>query len=144
MSDTTPSEPTPEVPTPPVEPVAAATPAPEPAPSPYAAPAAPAAPAYAAAPAGPAVKQGLSLASFIVGLAAFVFSWVWGIGFVPGIVAVILGFMARKREPQAPRWMWLIGIIAGFVAIFVSLIFGIITIIGIIAYASLYNQYGSY
>ena len=121
MSDVTPPPPAPEEP---------ATP-----------PAAPAAPAYAPAPAaGP--KQGLSLTSFILGLAALVFSWALGFGLLVAIAAVILGFLGKSKEPQAPRWMWLVGIITGFVAIFIALI---VLIFWIIALATLgtmgYNGY---
>lgn len=108
MSDVTPPPPNPEQPVTP--------------------PAAPAAPAYAPAPmAGP--KQGLSLTSFILGIAAFVLSFFYGIGFLPGIAAVIVGFIAKGKEPQAPRWMWLIGIIGGFVAIGIGLIVFILTVV---------------
>lgn len=95
----------------------------------------PAAPA--AQPMGTAPKQTLSLVSFIVGLAAFVFSWVAILGLAAGVVAVILGFRGRKTEPQAPQWMALIGIIAGFVAIGIGLIVLIGWIITLIAFASL-------
>ena len=128
MSDATPPPPTPEQPaTPPAAPAtppaAGATP-----------PAAPAAPAYAPAPvAGP--KQSLSLTSFILGIAAFVLSFFYGIGFLPGIAAVIVGFIAKGKEAEAPKWMWLVGIIGGFVAIAIGIIVFIITVvvIGMIA-----------
>jgi hypothetical protein len=77
----------------------------------------------------PGPKQGLSLASFIVGLAAFVFSWIIGLGLLPGIVAVILGFKGKKSEPGAPSWMSLVGIISGFVAIGLSLVVGFVSLI---------------
>ncbi len=105
--------------TPPVAPPAATPPA-----SPYTAPAA----------AGP--KQGLSLTSFILGLAGLVFSWVPFFGFLVALAAVILGFIAKKKELAAPKWMWLIGIIAGFVALFIALIFIIITLIAFATLAS--------
>ena len=115
MSDVTPPPPNPEQPATP--PAAPATP-----------PAAPAAPAYAPAPvAGP--KQALSLTSFILGIAAFVLSFFYGIGFLPGIAAVIIGFIAKGKEPEAPKWMWLIGIIGGFVAIAIGLIVFILTVV---------------
>ena len=104
-------------------------------------PAAPAAPAYAPAPvAGP--KQALSLTSFILGLASLVFSWALGFGFLLAVAAVILGFLGKSKEPQAPKWMWLIGIITGFVAIFISLIVLIFWIIALASYGSLIDQYG--
>ncbi|NEM91260.1 DUF4190 domain-containing protein [Galbitalea soli] len=79
------------------------------------------APAYTPAPvAGP--KQGLSLTSFILGIAGLVFSWVPVLGFLASLAAIILGFVAKSKEKAAPRWMWIVGIILGFVAIAISLI----------------------
>ncbi len=86
-----------------------------PAAAPYGAPT-----GYGAATQGP--KQTLSLTSFIVGLASLVFCWVPVLGIVGAIAAVIIGFIAKGRETQAPRWMWLVGIITGFVAILLSLL----------------------
>jgi len=73
------------------------------------------APAPAPGPAGP--KQALSLTSFILGIAGIVFSWVPILPFLASLAAIILGFIARKNEPGAPKWMALVGIILGFVAI---------------------------
>lgn len=106
-----------------------------PAANPYVAPGANAyaAPAAGYAPAAP-VKQTLSLVSFIVGLISVLLSFAYGIGLIPGIVAVILGFQGKKKEPAAPKWMWLTGVITGFVAIGLGLIVGLVTIIGVIIY----------
>ncbi|MCU1556478.1 MAG: hypothetical protein JWN09_473 [Microbacteriaceae bacterium] len=101
---------------------------PPPPPPPSAPPASP----YVAPAAGP--KQTLSLVSFILGLAGLVFSWVFILGFLASLAAIILGFIAKSREPAAPKWMWLVGIITGFVAILISVI---VIIIAIIAFASL-------
>ena len=92
----------------------------------------PASPYVAPAPgAGP--KQGLSLASFILGLVGLVFSWVPILGFLAAVAAVILGFIAKAKEKQAPKWMWIVGVIAGFVAVVISLIvlIGFIVLIAI-------------
>jgi len=106
-------------------------------------PAAPAAPAYAPAPAaGP--KQGLSLTSFILGLAGLVFSWALGFGFLVALAAVILGFLGKSKEPQAPKWMWLVGIITGFVAIFIALLVLIFWIVALASYGSLIGTYSDY
>ena len=102
------------------------TPPPPPPPPPAPAPGQPT--PYAAAPVtGP--KQVLSLTSFILGLAGVVFSWVPFLGFFVGLAAVILGFMAKGKEPNAPTWMRLVGIIAGFVGIVLGIIVGIVTIL---------------
>ena len=50
------------------------------------------------------------------------FSWVTGLGTLAAIAAIVLGFIAKSREKDAPRWMWLVGIITGFVALFVSIV----------------------
>jgi hypothetical protein len=83
----------------------------------------------------PAVKQTQSLVSFIIGLVAFLFSavpFVNFLAFVAGIVAVVLGFRAKKAEPGAPKWMSLTGIIGGFVAIGLSLIFGLVYLVAFV------------
>jgi hypothetical protein len=97
---------------------------------------------YSASVAGP--KQTLSLTSFILGLAGLLFGWipfVGIIGFLAAIGAVVTGYMAKAREPQAPRWMWLVGIIAGFVAIAIGIIVLVVFIIGIVALGSLGGSY---
>lgn len=118
--------------------------------TPYVAPTASAAPGanpYAApaaagyAPAAP-VKQTLSLVSFIIGIISVLLSFAWGIGFIPGIVAVILGFQGKKKEPDAPKWMSITGIITGFVAIAIGLIVGILTIVGLILYFAALSSIG--
>ncbi len=92
---------------------------PSPGPSPYAAP-----------PSGGGPKQALSLTSFIVGLAGLlILSWIPILGLLAGIAAVVLGFMAKGREPGAPQWMWIVGVIAGFVTILLNLIFSFLFLV---------------
>jgi uncharacterized membrane protein HdeD (DUF308 family) len=60
----------------------------------------------------------LGLTALIVGAASAVLSWLilpilWLLG---GVVAVVLGFLSRRKEPAA-RTLALWGIILGFVAI---------------------------
>src|SRR5258707_1103489 len=113
MTDTPPVPPTPETPATP--PAASMPPAP---------------PAMAGAP-GP--KQTLSLTAMIIGIAAFVLSFVIGLGFIPGIVAIILALQAKAKEPGAPKFMWIIGLVGGIAGVVFGLIFGIIFIVSIIA-----------
>ncbi|MEO6943823.1 MAG: hypothetical protein ABI053_03835 [Lacisediminihabitans sp.] len=84
---------------------------------------------YVAPAAGP--KQGLSLTSFILGLVGFLLAWipfVGIVGFLAGLAAVILGFIAKAKEKMAPKWMWIVGLVAGFIAILISIIYLVIII----------------
>ena len=83
-------------------------------------------------------NQTLSLTAFIVGLASLVFCWVPVLGFLGALAAVIIGFIAKGREPQAPRWMWLVGIISGFAAMLLSLLI-IIPIMLLFAFGTAIN-----
>jgi hypothetical protein len=125
------------VPPPPPGPPSYETPAPSPAQ--YSAPG-PGPSPYAAPTGGTSPKQGLSLTSFIVGLAGLlILSWIPILGLIVGIAAVVLGFMAKGREPGAPQWMWIVGVIAGFVTILINLFFTI----GFIALVSIGSQVGN-
>ena len=120
---------------PPPAPGAAPYGAPDSGAAPYGSPSAAPSP-YAAPTGGTSPKQGLSLTSFIVGLAGLlILSWVPILGLLVGIAAVVLGFMAKRREPGAPQWMWIVGVIAGFLTILINLFFTI----GFIALLSLGN-----
>jgi hypothetical protein len=117
------------VPPPASAPLAGSVPPPAPSPSPYAAPA-PGQQSPYAAPGGPGPKQTLSLTSFIVGLAGLlILSWIPILGLLVGIAAVVLGFMAKGREPGAPSWMWIVGVISGFVTILVNLLITVFVLI---------------
>ena len=120
----------------PVVPTAPAAPS-----SPYAAPTSPyAAPsAYSTPAAGP--KQVLSLTSFILGIVGMLFSWIPFLGFLASLAAIIIGFIARKREPAAPKWMSLIGIILGFVAIVIGIV---VIILLVVSFALSVNGYNSF
>ena len=103
----------------------------------------PASPYVAPAPgAGP--KQGLSLASFILGLVGLVFSWVPILGFLAAVAAVILGFIAKAKEKQAPKWMWIVGLIAGFVAIVIGLIVFIAAIVALATFGASVGSLSNY
>jgi hypothetical protein len=114
------------------DPTPAATPVPP------AAPAAPAAPVYA--PAATGAKKALSLTSFILGLFSVVFFWTSWFALIVGIAAVVLGFIGRSREKDAPKWMALVGIIAGFVGIVLSAIIIIIAIALVASNAAILNN----
>ncbi len=79
------------------------------------------APAPAPGVAGPA--QTLSLVAFIIGLVSlFLAIFVFGFGLLPGIAAIIIAVIARKREPAAPSWMRIVAIISGILAIVIGFI----------------------
>jgi hypothetical protein len=115
------TDPTPDA-TPDATPAPATPPTPPPA---YSAP-----PAAYAPPAGGG-KQALSLTSFILGLAGFVFGWVPVLGLVVAVAAVVLGFLGRAKEPGAPKWMWIVGLILGFLGILFGLVYIILFFIGL-------------
>lgn len=100
---------------------------------------------YVAPAAGP--KQGLSLTSFILGLIGFLLAWipfVGIVGFLAGLAAVILGFIARAKEKSAPKWMWIVGLVAGFIAILISIIYLIVIIIAAIGIATSTGNMSTY
>ena len=83
--------------------------------------------AYASAPAKPTpVYSLISLIAGIVGLlGGFAVIWIPIVGgilqlFIPA-GAVVLGFIGRKREPQA-KAMWLTGLILGFIGLALGLL----------------------
>ena len=39
------------------------------------------------------------------------------------VAAIVIGFIARRKEPAAPKWMWLVGIVSGFAAALLSVLF---------------------
>lgn len=88
--------------------------------NPYAAPRPDATTAASAAPAS--ATNGFSIASLVLGIASIPTGW-----FVAGILAIVFGFLARSREPQA-RTMSTWGIVLGFVGTFGWLIFAILGI----------------
>jgi hypothetical protein len=93
-------------------------------------PAPPPPPPYEGAP-RTARPQVLSILSIIFGILGAVLSlFVFGTGFLPGAAGVVLGFLGRRREPQA-RGLWLTGIITGFVAIALSILWVVIFAIGL-------------
>ncbi|TBN57785.1 DUF4190 domain-containing protein [Glaciihabitans arcticus] len=143
---------------------AAVTPEFEPRPNPYAAPAAPygapAAPPYGA-PAQPnpyavtqnydyttgtyvttpVQPQGLSIASMVTGIVAVLLTFA-SFGFIPGVVAVVLGHLAQKRQPQA-RAMWITGLITGYIAAGLGILTGLfwLAIILIIPGAAMWGDF---
>ena len=71
----------------------------------------------------------LSILSLVFGILGLLGSFFFGSGILPAVAAIILGFLGRRREPQAAKGLWLTGIILGFVALAIS----IIVIIGFVA-----------
>lgn len=83
------------------------------------------APGYAQPYGQPAAKSPiLSILSLVGGIVGIVLNLAWGIGFLFGIAAIVLGFIGRNKEPQA-RGFSLTGIILGFVSIAIAIIYWI-------------------
>ncbi|TQL48892.1 hypothetical protein FB562_1999 [Homoserinimonas aerilata] len=99
------------------------TPPATPEPTPYsAAPAAPAAGAPAKAPV-------LSIISLVAGIIGFLGGAIVILPFIGSVLqlffpaaAVVLGFLGKKKEPQAAKGLWLTGIILGFVGLAIALL----------------------
>ncbi len=87
---------------------------------------------YVPSGAAPAKSPVLSIIALIAGIVGVLLSlFAFGSGIVPGIAAVVLGFLGRSKEPQA-RGLWLTGLILGFVAIAVAiLVWVVLAIIGL-------------
>ncbi|MGO4592937.1 hypothetical protein AB4Z18_03850 [Leifsonia sp. 2TAF2] len=99
------------------------------------------APGYAQPYGQPAAKSPiLSILSLVGGIVGIVLNLAWGIGFLFGIAAIVLGFIGRNKEPQA-RGFWLTGIILGFVSIAIAIIYWIILAV---IFASLANYSNTY
>lgn len=143
-----PVEPAPAVPSAPPPPAPPAPPAapvpPQPLgsvsrPDPYAAPAAQpgAAPVgqpggYAAPTAYPAAPaQGLAIGAMVAGLVGVLGSFV-GLGFLPALAGVIMGHIAQKRQPYA-KGFWITALVTGYIGLGISLLFGAIFLLAIIA-----------
>jgi Na+-driven multidrug efflux pump len=76
---------------------------------------------YAPAPAS-GKSPVLSILSLIFGILGVVLSlFLFGSGILPGAAGVVLGFLGRRKEPQA-KGMWLTGIITGFVAVAIAIV----------------------
>lgn len=121
-------------PAPPVPPMAPPPPA-----GPDAAYGVPADAAYAQPYAAGPVKKSpvLSILSLIAGIVGLLGSWIVIIPIVGSILdlfipaaAVVLGFIAKRKEPQA-RGMWITGIILGFVALAIAIIALVLWIVAI-------------
>ena len=83
-------------------------------------------PAAGAAPAG---SDGLAIAAMIVGILSLLTSWLV-IGALGGIVAIVLGFLARGRVKQSGRegnGLAVTGIVTGFLAVIIG---GIVIAVG--------------
>lgn len=79
--------------------------------------------------AAPAQKSPiLSILSLIGGIVGVVLSFLAGAGFLFAVAGVVLGFIARKKEPHgATMALW--GIITGFAGIVISIIVIIVVVI---------------
>ncbi len=76
----------------------------------------------------------LALTSMILGIAAIVLAFIWGIGVIPGIVAVILGHIGMGQikssgGTQGGNGMALAGLITGYIAIGIAVIYVVVIVL---------------
>lgn len=90
-------------------------------------------PAYTPAPVTP--KRTLSIVGMVLGIVSLLGIFVIGLGFLPGIAAIIVSVLARRREP-AGRPFSLTGLITGIVGTVIGLIVFAIYLVAIIFIAS--------
>ncbi|WP_102140915.1 DUF4190 domain-containing protein [Mycobacterium hubeiense] len=91
---------------------------------------------YAAPPIAP--KNGLGIASLIIAIVSLLFVWSVVLGIIGGIVAVIIGFVARGRVARGEATnggVAIAGIVLGFLSIVISLVF-------IAIWVALFNKAG--
>lgn len=89
-------------------------------------------PPAAGAPVAQGPKQTQSIVGFILGIGSIVLSGLGIIGLGLGIAAIILSNKAKKSEPGAPSWMHTTGVITGIVGIILSIILGLVVLVGTI------------
>ncbi len=82
----------------------------------------------------------LSILSLIGGILGILTSFFW-IGLLFGAAGAVLGFIGRRKEPQA-KGLWLTGIITGIVGFVISLLV-IVLIIAAIVFAASHPGYGT-
>ncbi len=78
----------------------------------------------------PGTSKTLSLISLITGIVGVVF---FGFLAIASIAAIVLGFLGRKREPEA-RAFWLTGLITGFVGLGIFIVGGLFVLVASIAF----------
>ncbi len=78
----------------------------------------------------PGSAKTLSLISMITGIVGVAF---FGFLAISSIAAIVLGFLGRKREPEA-RAFWLTGLITGFVGLGIFIVGGLLALVFWIAF----------
>lgn len=74
----------------------------------------------------PPQTNGLAIASLVCGIISIVISWCWGIGFIPGILAIIFGLISKPKTGMNAGKLpgiAIAGIICGIAGIIFSVIF---------------------
>lgn len=86
----------------------------------------------------PVEKQNntLGIISLVAGIIALVTMCCFGVGFIPALVAIICGFMAKSRNQKFA----VAGLIMGFIAAAVSIVVLILYIAGAAAYVDFMEQ----
>jgi hypothetical protein len=78
--------------------------------------------------------NGLALAALIVGIISVVLCWIPFFNFVPAIIGIILGILARRRPEQ--RGLGLAGLILSIIALVISVVYLIILVAAVIGAAN--------
>ena len=104
---------------------------------------------FAPPPMGP--RNGLGIAALVIAIIGLVFCWTVAGGVILGVVAVIIGFVARGRVTRGEAsngGVAIAGIVLGFLAIIVSLVFipiwiGVFNEVGGSSYVDCLSKAGS-
>lgn len=70
----------------------------------------------------------LGIVSLVTGIVGLVTMCCYGLGFIPGVVAIICGAMAKSRNQRFA----VAGLIMGIIAVVISFVVGILSLIGFI------------
>jgi hypothetical protein len=79
----------------------------------------------------------MAVASLVLGIVSLPGSCIYGLGVVPGILAIVFGFIARsriRRNQTAGAGMALAGLILGFISVgLIVVLFLLVIVAGVIA-----------
>jgi hypothetical protein len=83
-------------------------------------------------PAGEKPSNGLGLTSMILGIASIPLACCFGLGFLPGVAAVVLGFLGKKKADSGEatnRGQAMAGLICGAIGAALSLLWFLLVVV---------------